>query len=82
MGIKWIIILVLYFHGSEKIQINETTYYFENGVQCAKFKAEPEFKQLLIETFKDKGIAYVRPICKPVHLEPNKIREDYIADND
>ena len=69
MTLKWILILILYFHNSDRVDIQHTPYKFTRGVECAKFKNHDDFRDLLITTFKDKGISYVRPLCKPTRLE-------------
>tara|TARA_B100001964_G_C13756887_1_gene389932 strand:+ start:274 stop:561 length:288 start_codon:yes stop_codon:yes gene_type:complete len=71
MTIKWILILFIYFQNSDRIDIQHTPYEFTNGVECAQFKSEKEFNNLLVYTFKDKGIAYIRPVCKPTRLDKN-----------
>jgi len=68
MTIKWILILFIYFQNSDRVDIQHTPYEFTNGVECAKFKSEKEFNNLLVDTFKGKGIAYVRPVCKPARV--------------
>ena len=60
---KFVIILFLYFYDGRIDQVN-TSYFFPTAIDCARFKAEPEFKKLLIETFKDQGIEHVRSQCQ------------------
>ena len=71
MTLKWIIVLFIYFYDSDRVDIQHTPYQFADGVECAKFTHEDEFRTLLLDTFKDKGISYVRPICKPTRSDEN-----------
>ena len=73
MTLKWILILFIYFSNSNRIDIKQTPYYFDDGVKCAQFKAEKEFNDLLVDTFEGKGIAYIRPVCKPTRIYKDDI---------
>ena len=66
----WVIILVIYFSGnSQRIDIATTDLIFKDAIQCNEFKLSPEFQDELKRKFKDKGVKYVRPYCKPMKKE-------------
>ena len=73
MSLKWIIVLIIYFYDSDRVDIQSTPYQFADGIECAKFTHQDEFRDLLLNTFKDKGISYVRPICKPTRLQETDV---------
>ena len=78
---KWVIILLIYFQNSDRVDYLETSYYFENGVQGAKFKADKNFSELLKESFQGKEISIIKPICKPMEYNIDSFKEKYIASN-
>jgi len=73
---KFVIILLIYFYDGRIDEAN-TSFFFPTALECAKFKASTEFTNLLKETFKDKGIQYIRSQCRTIK---NPINES-IADN-
>ena len=75
MTIKWILILFIYCQNSDRIDIQHTPYEFTNGVKCAQFKAEKEFNDLLVDTFRGKEISYIRPVCKATRI----YKDDVVA---
>ena len=68
---NFVIILMLYFYDGRIDYVN-TSYFFPTAIECARFKAKPEFKQLLVETFKDQGIEHVRSQCQIREALPNE----------
>ena len=77
---KWVIVLLIYFQNSDRVDISETSYYFDSGIECAKFKSDENFSQILKESFKGKGISLVNPICKPVNYNIGEDK-DYVLNN-
>jgi len=63
----WVIILVIYFSGnSQRIDIATTDLIFKDPIECNEFRLSPDFQDELRRKFKDKGVKYVRPYCKPM----------------
>ena len=63
----WVIILVIYFQGdSQRIDIQTTDMIFKNAIVCNEFKLSKEFQNELRKRYKQKGIDYILPYCKPV----------------
>ena len=69
MGIMqslWIIILVVYFSGnSQRVDIHTTDLIFKNPILCNEFRLSEEFQDELRKKYKDMGVDYVRPYCRP-----------------
>ena len=74
---KFVIILLVYFYDGAVSEVN-TSYYFENAMECAKTKGSEEFKQHLKQSFKDKGVKLVESKCRM--MRQNNIGEN-IANN-
>ena len=63
----WVIILVIYFQGdSQRIDIQTTDMIFKNAIICNEFKLSKEFQSELRKRYKQKGIDYILPYCKPI----------------
>tara|TARA_R100001082_G_scaffold50917_1_gene27627 strand:+ start:2416 stop:2670 length:255 start_codon:yes stop_codon:yes gene_type:complete len=63
----WVIILVIYFSGnSQRVDIATTDLIFKDPIECNEFRLSPDFQDELRRKFKDKGVKYVRPYCKPI----------------
>lgn len=62
---KFVIILLVYFYDGAVSEVN-TSYYFENALECAKTKGSEEFKQHLKQSFKGKGVNLVESKCKMI----------------
>jgi len=60
---KFVIILLIYFYDG-RIDETNTSFFFPTAFECAKFKASTEFTDLLKNTFKDKGIQYIKSQCR------------------
>ena len=60
---KFVIILLIYFYDG-RIDETNTSFFFPPAFECAKFKASTEFTDLLKNTFKDKGIQYIKSQCR------------------
>ena len=73
---KFVIILLIYFYDG-RIDETNTSFFFPTAFECAKFKASTEFTDLLKNTFKDKGIQYIKSQCR-IRQNPT---DDIIADN-
>ena len=70
----WVIILVLYFSGnSQRVDIQTTDLIFKDPVICNEFRLSPDFQNELRRKYKDMGVDYVRPYCKPKKDDENKI---------
>ena len=68
MGIMqaWIIILVVYFSGnSNRVDIHTTDLIFKDPITCNEFRLSPDFQDELRRKYKDMGVDYVRPYCRP-----------------
>ena len=71
---SWIIILVIYFSGnSDRVDIHTTDLIFENPIECNEFRLSPDFQNELRRKYKDMGINYVRPYCRPLKDNENKV---------
>jgi hypothetical protein len=73
---KFVIILLIYFYDG-RIDETNTSFFFPTALECARFKASTEFTDLLKNTFKDKGIQYIKSQCR-VRKNPTG---DIIANN-
>ncbi len=74
----WIIVLVIYFSGdSRRVDIHTTDLIFKNAIECNEFKLSPDFRDELQRKYKDKGIDYVHPYCRPL-----KEKEKIIVTNE
>ena len=63
----WVIILVIYFSGnSQRVDVATTDLIFKDPIECNEFRLSPDFQDELRRKFKDKGVKYVRPYCKPI----------------
>ena len=60
---KFVIILLIYFYDG-RIDETNTSFFFPTAFECAKFKASTEFTDLLKNTFKDKGVEYIKSQCR------------------
>ena len=60
---KFVIILLIYFYDG-RIDETNTSFFFPTALECAKFKSSTEFTNLLKNTFKDKGVQYVKSQCR------------------
>ena len=62
----WVIILVIYFSGiSQRVDIATTDLIFNDPLTCNEFRLSPDFQNELRKKYKDKGVKYVRPYCRP-----------------
>ena len=62
----WIIILVVYFSGnSNRVDIHTTDLIFKDPITCNEFRLSPDFQDELRRKYKDMGVDYVRPYCRP-----------------
>ena len=62
----WIIILVVYFSGnSNRVDIHTTDLIFKDPITCNEFRLSPDFQDELRRKYKDMGVLYVRPYCRP-----------------
>ena len=74
----WVIILVIYFSGnSDRIDIHTTDLIFKDPIECNEFRLAPEFQDELRKKYKDMGVDYLRPYCKPMKDGEDKIIVSY-----
>ena len=69
---KFVIILLIYFYDG-RIDETDTSFFFPTALECAKYKASTEFTDLLKNTFKDKGIQYIKSQCRIRQNPTNEI---------
>ena len=63
----WVIVLVIYFSGnSDRIDIHTTDLIFKDPIECNEFRLAPAFQDELRKKYKDMGVDYVLPYCKPM----------------
>tara|TARA_R100001530_G_C4277061_1_gene144613 strand:- start:462 stop:725 length:264 start_codon:yes stop_codon:yes gene_type:complete len=71
---SWIIVLVIYFSGnSDRVDIHTTDLIFKDPLKCNEFKLSKEFQNELKRKYKDMGIDYVHPYCRPMKEGEDKI---------
>ena len=71
---SWIIVLVIYFSGnSDRIDIHTTDLIFKDPIECNEFRLAPAFQDELRKKYKDMGVLYVRPYCRPMKKEDQLI---------
>ena len=64
----WIIVLMVYYSGSGRIDIVPLEdVIFDDPITCHEVRLSDEFQDHLREDYKDIGVAYVRPFCKLIH---------------
>jgi len=74
----WVIILVIYFSGnSDRVDIHTTDLIFKDPIECNEFRLAPEFQDELRKKYKDMGVDYLRPYCKPLKDGEDKIIVSY-----
>ena len=57
---------MIYFSGnSQRVDIHQTDLIFKDPVICNEFRLSPDFQGELKRKYKDMGINYVRPYCRP-----------------
>ena len=69
---KFVIILLIYFYDG-RIDETNTSFFFPTALECAKFKSSKEFTNILKDTFKDKGVQYIKSQCRIRESLPNEI---------
>ena len=75
---SWVIILVIYFSGnSDRVDIHTTDLIFKDPIECNEFRLAPEFQDELRRKYKDLGVDYLRPYCKPMKDGEDKIIVSY-----
>ena len=75
---SWVIILVIYFSGnSDRVDIHTTDLIFKDPIECNEFRLAPEFQDELRKKYKDMGVDYLRPYCKPLKDGEDKIIVSY-----
>ena len=75
---SWVIILVIYFSGnSDRVDIHTTDLIFKDPIECNEFRLAPEFQDELRRKYKDLGVDYLRPYCKPLKDGEDKIIVSY-----
>ena len=63
---SWVIILVIYFSGnSDRVDIHTTDLIFKDPIICNEFRLSPGFQDELRRKYKDMGVDYVHPYCRP-----------------
>ena len=61
----WIIVLMVYYSGSGRIDIVPLeNVIFDDPITCHEVRLSDEFQDHLRKEYKDIGVAYVRPYCK------------------
>lgn len=71
---SWVIILMIYFSGnSDRVDIHTTDLIFKDPIICNEFRLSPDFQDELRRKYKDMGVDYVRPYCRPKKDDENKI---------
>ena len=69
---------MIYFSGnSDRVDIHTTDLIFKDPIECNEFRLAPEFQDELRKKYKDMGVDYLRPYCKPLKDGEDKIIVSY-----
>ena len=50
---------------AHRVDIHQTDLIFKDPIKCHEFRLSPHFQNDLRKRYKDMGVKYVRPYCKP-----------------